>query len=84
MRYLSLAVKLLLFFLLLGFAAKNNDPVVLRYFLGLEWDAPLSLVLFIFFAAGLLVGLLLGTARRWRQWRELATLRKSTKTEKEN
>ena len=84
MRYLRLALKLLLFFLFLGFAAKNSDPVVLRYFLGLEWDAPLALALFIFFAAGLMVGLLLGSARRWRQWRELATLRKSTKTEKVN
>ncbi len=67
MRYLSLAAKLLLFLLLLGFAAKNGEAVALRYFLGLEWRAPLVLVLFVFFAAGLLAGLLLGTARRRRQ-----------------
>lgn len=77
MRYFELAIKIVLFLLLLSFAAMNSDTVVLRYFLGTEWRAPLVLVLFVFFAAGLLLGLLIGVGRRWRQGRELAALRKT-------
>lgn len=77
MRYFDLAIKFALFLLLLSFAAMNSDAVVLRYFLGVEWRAPLVLVLFVFFAAGLLLGLLIGVGRRWRQGRELAALRRA-------
>ncbi|NWG87617.1 MAG: LapA family protein [Hydrogenophilaceae bacterium] len=77
MRYLALAVKIVLFLLLLSFAALNSDTVALRYFLGFEWRAPLVLVLFVFFAVGLLIGLLIGVSQRWRQGRELAALRRT-------
>ncbi|MBI5937168.1 MAG: DUF1049 domain-containing protein [Betaproteobacteria bacterium] len=80
MRYFELAIKIILFLLLLSFAAMNSDTVVLRYFLGTEWRAPLVLVLFAFFAAGLLLGLLIGVGRRWRQGRELAALRRVQQT----
>ncbi|MEW5891697.1 MAG: lipopolysaccharide assembly protein LapA domain-containing protein [Pseudomonadota bacterium] len=52
----------------------------LRYLLGLEWRAPLVLMLFVFFALGLLLGLLIGIGQRWRQGRELAALRKTQQT----
>ena len=52
MRVFSLLTKLLVFLLLLGFAVKNIDSVTVRYFLGLEWQAPLAFVLLVFFAAG--------------------------------
>ncbi len=77
MRYLNLALKIILFLLLLSFAAMNSETVVLRYFLGTGWRAPLVLVLFVFFAGGLLLGLLIGVGQRWRQGRELAALRKA-------
>ena len=77
MRYFELAIKIVLFLLLLSFAAMNSETVALRYFLGAEWRAPLVLVLFVFFASGLLIGLLIGVGRRWRQSRELAALRKA-------
>lgn len=77
MRYLALAVKIALFLLLLSFAAMNSESVVLRYVMGFEWHAPLVMVLFIFFAIGLLLGLLIGIGQRWCQGRELAALRKS-------
>ena len=51
MRYLRWILRILLFLVLLGFAIKNTDPVVVRYFLGWEWHAPLTLVLLVFFAA---------------------------------
>ncbi|MFZ5482685.1 MAG: LapA family protein [Pseudomonadota bacterium] len=58
MRVLFLLLKLVLFLLLLAFAVKNSDTVVLRYLLGLEWRAPLSLILLSVFAVGVLTGLL--------------------------
>lgn len=58
MRVFLLLIKLVLFLLLLAFAVKNSDTVVLRYLLGLEWRAPLSLILLTVFAIGVLTGLL--------------------------
>ncbi|HEX7465230.1 MAG TPA: lipopolysaccharide assembly protein LapA domain-containing protein, partial [Usitatibacter sp.] len=60
MRYLRWILRSVLFLLLLGFAIKNTDPVVVRYFLGWEWRAPLTLVLLIFFAGGAGLGALAG------------------------
>ena len=75
MRSLSLILKILLFLLLLGFAAKNSDAVRLRYFLGLEGQAPLSLVILAAFAIGLFLGLLACSFRLLRAHRELRSLR---------
>ena len=47
MRILFLLLKTVVFLLLLGFAFKNSDSVVVRYFLGLEWHAPLVFVLLV-------------------------------------
>lgn len=71
---LTLVVKICLFLLLLGFAAVNSDDVTLRYFLGLEWQAPLSLVILAAFAVGLLTGLLGCSFRLLRNQRELRAL----------
>ncbi len=75
MKSLTLVVKVVLFLLLLGFATRNSDSVTLRYFLGLEWQAPLSLVILAAFAVGLLTGLLGCSLRLLRNQRELRTLR---------
>jgi putative membrane protein len=72
---LTLVVKVVLFLLLLGFATRNSESVTLRYFLGLEWQAPLSLVILAAFAVGLLTGLLGCSLRLLRNQRELRTLR---------
>lgn len=74
MQSLSLLVKIVLFLLLLGFAALNSDGVTLRYFLGMEWQAPLSLVILAAFAVGLLTGLLGCSLRLLRNHRELRAL----------
>jgi uncharacterized integral membrane protein len=71
----TLIVKIVLFLLLLGFAALNSDSVTLRYFLGMAWQAPLSLVILAAFAVGLLTGLLGCSLRLLRNQRELRTLR---------
>ncbi len=81
MRSLALPIKIVLFLLLLGFAALNSDTVTLRYFLGLEWQAPLSLVILVVFAVGLLAGLLASSMRLLHSHRELRGLRKELNRE---
>lgn len=76
-RSLALPLKIVLFLLLLGFAAQNSEPVTLRYFLGLSWQAPLSLVILLAFAIGLLAGLLACSWRLLRSHRELRDLKKT-------
>lgn len=80
-RALLLVLKLALFLLLLGLAARNSEFVTLRYFLGLEWQAPLSLVIFAAFAVGLVTGLLACSVRLLRNHRELRSLRKAAREE---
>jgi uncharacterized integral membrane protein len=58
LRALSLIFKLVLFLLLLAFAIKNSEIVSVRYLMDLQWQAPLSLVLLIVFALGVLLGML--------------------------
>ena len=77
MRYLRWVGWVFLFLLLFGFALKNTDIVVVRYFLGWEWRPPLSLALFAFFAVGAALGVLAGVAALYRQRRELVRLRRA-------
>ena len=76
MRLLTWAVRLVVFVLLLAFAAKNVQPVTLRFYFDLALQAPLIVVLFTFFAAGALFGILALVGTLLRQRRELGLLRK--------
>ena len=76
MRILLLLLKTGLFVLLLGFAFKNTDSVVVRYFLGLEWQAPLVFVLLIFFGMGIAVGVLASLGIMIKQRREILGLKR--------
>ena len=57
MRVLTWAIRFALFVLLLALAAKNTEPVTLRFYFDLAWQAPLVALLLAFFAAGALLGL---------------------------
>ncbi len=76
MRYLSWALRILLFLLLFGFALKNIAPVTVRFYLGGRWDSPLALVLLVFFAAGAAAGVAACLSHAYRQRREILELRK--------
>ena len=76
MRFLLWILRILLFVLLLGFAIKNTDPVAVRYFLGWEWRAPLSLVLFLFFVAGAALGVMGAGGWLYRHRREILQLKR--------
>lgn len=76
MRYLGWVLKGVLFILLLGFAVKNSDVVTLTYYLGYQWQAPLVLIILMFFVVGAMVGVAACMGYLFRQRRELARLRK--------
>jgi uncharacterized integral membrane protein len=76
MRYLVWPLRAVLFLLLLGFAVKNDQPVVLRYFFGYEWQSSLVVILLLFFTAGVLIGVLAMLGNMFVQRRELGALRR--------
>lgn len=76
MRFLNWTLRIAVFIVLLGFALKNDQPVVLRYFFGYEWHTSLVLVLLIFFAAGTGIGIFAVLGNIFRQRREIAALKR--------
>ena len=76
MRLLTWVIRVAVFLLLLAFAAKNVEPVPLRFFFNLEVQSPLVLALLGAFALGALFGVLslVGTVVRLR--REIARLKR--------
>ncbi|HLX81895.1 MAG TPA: LapA family protein [Burkholderiales bacterium] len=76
MRVITWAIRLALFAALLAFAAKNTDPVTLRFYFGLSWQAPLVLLLLAFFAAGVVLGLAATSGTWFAQRREISRLRR--------
>lgn len=76
MSYLNWVFRAVLFAVLLGFAVKNDQPITLRYFFGLEWQSSLVFVLLLFFAAGALIGVLAMFGNVLQQRREIACLKR--------
>ena len=76
MRLVTWAVRLVVFLLLVAFAAKNAEPVTLHFYFDLALEAPLVVALFAFFAAGALFGVLALLGALLRQRREIAGLRR--------
>ena len=58
LRILVRLLQLIIFLVILVFALKNTDTVALKFFLGWQWQAPLILLLLVFFLAGALLGVL--------------------------
>lgn len=76
MRYVIWLLRAILFLVLLGFAMKNDQPVVLHYFFGYEWQSSLILIVLLFFAVGVSVGVLAVLGNIFRQRREIAMLKR--------
>jgi lipopolysaccharide assembly protein A len=77
MRVLAWAIRLALFVVLLAFSAKNTDPVTLRFYFDLAWQAPLVVLLLAFFAAGVALGLMATLGAWLAQRREIARLQRA-------
>ncbi len=76
MRIVTWTIRLVVFLLLIAFAAKNVEPVTLRFYFDLVLQAPLVVVLFGFFACGALFGVLALLTTVLRQRREISALKK--------
>ena len=75
--YIVWFLRFLVFAIILAFALKNADPVVVRFYLGIAWEAPLALVLLIAFVLGAVVAVVLaGLGPVMRKRREIVGLRK--------
>ena len=79
MRALLWASRIVLFLFLFAFAIQNTEPVGVRFVLDTVWQAPLVIVLLVFFLAGaaLAVLSLLGSVFGLR--REVAKLKRELK-----
>ena len=69
-------MRAVMFVLLLGFAVKNDQPVVLKYFFGFEWQTSLVVIVLCFFSIGVLIGVLAMLGKIFQQRRELASVRR--------
>ncbi|MBV8033068.1 MAG: DUF1049 domain-containing protein [Betaproteobacteria bacterium] len=69
MRIVRWTLRLALFLVLVALAAKNVEPVTLRFYFDLGFQAPLAVLLFAAFALGALAGMLalLGTVLSQRK-----------------
>jgi putative membrane protein len=76
MRYFNWLWRLIIFIVLLGFAVKNDQPVTLRYFFNTEWHTSLVIVLLLFFAAGVAIGVLAMLLNLLQQRREISNLKR--------
>ena len=72
MKVLFLVVKVVLFLLALTFAVKNTDQVSVRYYLGLQWQAPLIFVTLVVFCLGAVAGVFASLAHIVRLRRDLS------------
>lgn len=80
MRYAVWFLRIVVFLLLFGFTVRNAETVTLRYYLGYEWHAPLVLIILLFFALGVAIGVLSCVGKLFRQRREIAAYKKKYHT----
>lgn len=76
-RLLQWTLKAAVFFILLAFALNNRDDATVHFFWGLQWQAPMVLVLLAVFALGVAIGVL-GMVPRW--WRQRLLAKKAQQT----
>jgi len=69
LRLLQWALKAAIFLILLAFALNNKDDVAVNFLWGLQWRAPMVLVLLVVFTLGVAIGVLGMVPRWWRQRR---------------
>lgn len=80
MRVIAWILRIVLFLALFLFALKNTDSITLHVYFDEVWQAPLILVLLLFFAAGAAMGVLATLATVFRQRREIGRLQRELGT----
>ncbi len=74
MRVLVWLFRALIFFTLFAFALNNQQEARVRWFFGVEWHAPMVIVVLAVFAAGCALGVLAMVPSWWRHRREVHRL----------
>jgi uncharacterized integral membrane protein len=67
MAILNWLLRIVVFLLLLGLAARNSDPITVRWFFGHEWRIELSVLLLALFVLGVLLGAFAGWTHARKQ-----------------
>jgi len=70
MRAILWLFRAFIFFTLFAFALNNEQPVVLHWFFGAQWTAPMVIVVLVVFAAGCALGVLAMVPSWWRHRRD--------------
>jgi putative membrane protein len=81
MRIVTWTIRVILFLVLAALAAKNVEPVTLRFYFDHAVQAPLAVALFGAFALGVVLGMLALLGALLRQRREIGVLRKQNAPE---
>ena len=76
MRILIWLLRAIIFMALFGLAMKNSEPVDLRSYFDVVWQAPLSMVVLGCFTAGVLLGATAALTTWIRQRRDISHLRR--------
>jgi len=69
MRVLTWLLRAFVFFALFAFALNNQQTVIVHWFFGIDWAAPLVIVVLIAFGSGCALGVLAMLPLWWRQRR---------------
>jgi len=69
MRLISWLLRAFIFFTLFAFALNNQQTASVRWFFGVQWQAPMVIVVLAAFTAGCAVGVLAMLPDLWRRWR---------------
>ena len=83
LRLLRWTLKAAIFLIMLAFALNNQGDVAVQFLWGLQWRAPMVLVLLVVFTLGVAVGVL-GMVPRWWRQRRLAQKAQQTAAEAAN
>lgn len=70
MRVFIWLLRAFLFFALFAFALNNQEPATVRWFFGIDWHAPMVLLLLIAFVAGCALGVFALLPSWWRYRRD--------------
>lgn len=70
MRILVWLARAFVFFTLFAFALNNQQPVTVHWFFGVDWSAPMVIVVLAAFALGSVIGVLAMLPSWWRHRRE--------------
>ena len=69
MRFIVWLVRAFIFFTLFAFALNNQQTATVRWFFGVDWHAPMVIIVLVAFAGGCAIGVLAMVPSWWRHRR---------------